>query len=143
MREWITASPQETEEVGKQLAARLMPGTVLAMFGGMGMGKTVLVHGLAAGMGNSAEVYSPTFALVNDYGGKPRLVHFDMYRISRWDELYETGFFDYIDSGAVLAVEWSENIEQALPENTVRVYFERLDDTHRRITVKEGEKTAR
>lgn len=88
---------------------------MLALFGGLGMGKTAFVRGLAAGRGLEAEVSSPTFALVHEYGGQPPLVHFDMYRVTGWDDLYSTGFFDYIDAGCILAVEWSENVEGALP----------------------------
>ena len=130
-----THSPAETEELGARLAAALQGGCVVAMFGGLGMGKTAFVRGMATGRGLDAEVSSPTFALVQDYGGQPPLVHFDMYRIETWDDLYSTGFFDYIDMGAILAVEWSEQIEGALPEDAVRVTFERLSDTDRRITI--------
>lgn len=129
----ITDSVKKTEDFGEQLAKELKTGDVVAMFGGMGMGKTQLVRGLARGLGLDAEVSSPTFALVHDYGGNPPLVHFDMYRISGWEDLYSTGFFDYQQEGAILAVEWSENIEQALPENAVRLYFTRIDDTTRQI----------
>lgn len=130
-----THSVQETEALGKRLAAALPGGGVVAMFGGLGMGKTAFVRGMAQTMCPEAEVSSPTFALVQDYGGGPPLVHFDMYRIETWDDLYATGFFEYIDMGAVLAVEWSEQIEGALPDDAVRVTFERLSDTDRRITI--------
>lgn len=130
-----THSVQETEAVGARLAKVLDRGGVVAMFGGLGMGKTAFVRGMATGRGLDAEVSSPTFALVQDYGGTPPLVHFDMYRIETWDDLYATGFFEYIDMGAILAVEWSEQIENALPEDVVRVTFERLSDTDRRITI--------
>ena len=130
-----THSAVETEAVGAKLAKALDRGGVVAMFGGLGMGKTAFVRGMATGRGIDAEVSSPTFALVQDYGGTPPLVHFDMYRIETWDDLYATGFFEYIDMGAILAVEWSEQIENALPEDAVRVTFERLSDTDRRITV--------
>lgn len=130
-----THSVGETEAVGARLAKALDRGGVVAMFGGLGMGKTAFVRGMAAGRGLDAEVSSPTFALVQDYGGTPPLVHFDMYRIETWDDLYATGFFDYIDMGAIMAVEWSEQIENALPKDVVHVTFERLSDTDRRITI--------
>ena len=120
-----------TEEYGRHLARELKSGTVLALFGGMGMGKTALVRGIAAGMGLSAEVSSPTFALVHDYGGNPPLVHFDMYRVTGWEDLYSTGFFDYLDAGAILVVEWSENIVSALPEDAIRLHISRVDETTR------------
>lgn len=122
-----------TEEYGRRLAAELRSGTVLALFGGMGMGKTALVRGIAAGLGLSAEVSSPTFALVHDYGGNPPLVHFDMYRVTGWEDLYSTGFFDYLDAGAIIVVEWSENILSALPEDAIRLQFTRVDENTRLI----------
>lgn len=130
---YISNSVAETEKYGQMLADELAPGSVLALFGGMGMGKTALVRGLAQGLGLDAEVSSPTFALVHDYGGTPPLVHFDMYRINGWEDLYSTGFFEYLDAGAILVVEWSENIEAALPESAIRIHFTRLDETVRRI----------
>ncbi len=122
-----------TEEYGRELAKELNSGSVVAFFGGMGMGKTAMVRGIAAGLGLNAEVSSPTFALVHDYGGQPPLVHFDMYRVSGWEDLYSTGFFDYLDAGAILVVEWSENIENALPEDAIRLRMQRIDDTTRLI----------
>ena len=122
-----------TEEYGRRLAQDLRSGTVVALFGGMGMGKTAMVRGIASGMGLDAEVSSPTFALVHDYGGQPPLVHFDMFRVTTWDDLYSTGFFDYLDAGAILVVEWSENIESALPEDAIRIHISAPDDTTRFI----------
>ena len=122
-----------TEEYGMHLASELHGGTVLALFGGMGMGKTALVRGIAAGLGLSAEVSSPTFALVHDYGGHPPLVHFDMYRVTGWEDLYSTGFFDYLDAGAILVIEWSENIVSALPDDAICLNFSRIDENTRLI----------
>ncbi len=133
MSHYISDSVEMTEKYGEKLADELKAGTVVAMFGGMGMGKTQLVRGIARGLGLDAEVSSPTFALVHDYGGDPPLVHFDMYRINGWEDLYSTGFFDYQEAGAILAVEWSENIENALPADAIRLYFTRVDDTTRQI----------
>ena len=135
MEEYITRSPSETEAVGAQLAKTLAGGETVALYGGLGMGKTAFVRGMASVMAPTAEVSSPTFALVHDYGGRPQLVHFDMYRVTGWDDLYATGFWEYADAGAVTAVEWSENIEGALPQDAVRVRFERLSDTDRRIVI--------
>lgn len=132
---FVTHSEQETMALGERLAARCAAGTVVAFFGGLGMGKTAFVRGMARHLSPSAQVSSPTFALVNDYGGQPPLVHFDMYRITGWEDLDTTGFFDYRDAGAVLAVEWSENVEGALPTDAVRVTFERLSENERSITI--------
>ena len=126
-----------TEEYGRRLASELSSGMVVAFYGGMGMGKTAMVRGIADGLGLDAEVSSPTFALVHHYGGNPPLVHFDMYRVTSWDDLYSTGFFDYLDEGAILVVEWSENIEAALPEETIRLRIERVDE-HTRLIKREG-----
>ncbi len=135
MAVFVTDSEQETAALGERLAAVLESGTVVAFFGGLGMGKTAFVRGMARVLSPDAAVSSPTFALVNDYGGTPPLVHFDMYRVCGWEDLDTTGFFDYLDAGAVLAVEWSENMEAALPADAVRITFEREGDTRRHITV--------
>ena len=130
-----THSAQETEALGKRLAAALPGGGVVAMFGGLGMGKTAFVRGMAQHICPDAEVSSPTFALVQDYGGRPPLVHFDMYRIESWDDLYSIGYFDYLSSGGILAVEWSENIGEALEENTIYIEIENLGDNKRNIKI--------
>ncbi len=132
-KRWETHSAAETEAVGEDIAKSLRGGQVLALFGGMGMGKTAFVRGLARGMNLSAEVSSPTFALIHDYGGSPPLVHFDMYRISSWDDLLTTGYYDYLDAGAILVIEWSENIEAALPEDALRLRISAPDETTRII----------
>ena len=138
--EYLSHSPEETEHIGEMLGRRLRPGTVVAYRGGLGMGKTCFTRGLAAGLGiDPAEVSSPTFALVNEYrGGRLPLWHFDMYRVESLDALYSTGFFDYLDLGGVLALEWSENIDGALPEGTITITFERLGDESRSITIEGG-----
>lgn len=133
---FVTHSPEETETVAKKFAETLRGGEVLAFRGGMGAGKTAFVRGLADGLQVCGEVSSPTFALVHEYPGKIPLYHFDMYRITDWDDLYSTGFFDYLDqSNAVLAIEWSEQIEDALPEHTIFITLEHLSDEERKITI--------
>ncbi len=133
---YISNSPSETENIGKALGKKLKNGVVIAFLGGLGMGKTCFTRGLALGLGSTDTVTSPTFALVNEYlSGRLPLYHFDMYRISGWEDLYSTGFFDYIEQGGVLACEWSENIQNALPKNTIFVKFESLSDTERKITI--------
>lgn len=136
MKRYHSLSSSETERIAAEFAKTLSGNEVVAMFGTLGMGKTAFVRGLAKGLGNDAQVSSPTFAIVHDYGGNPHLYHFDMYRISTWDDLYSTGFFDYLDMGGILAVEWSENIENALPEGYIRVVFEKgQEDDERTITI--------
>lgn len=136
--QFISESVTQTELIAENLGKKVAPATVIAYFGGLGMGKTAFTRGLARGMGINADVSSPTFAIVNDYGGNPPLVHFDMYKVDSWDDLYSSGFFDYLDMGAVLAVEWSENIENALPEGTVRVTIEQGESENQRIITVEG-----
>lgn len=128
-------SVAETFEIGRQLGSKIKKGTTIAYFGPMGMGKTAFTHGLASGMGIDEKcVSSPTFALVHEYRGKDTtLYHFDMYRISTWDDLYSTGYFDYLDAGETLAVEWSENIENALPDNCIRINFSHGEAENDRI----------
>ncbi|MCR4594311.1 MAG: tRNA (adenosine(37)-N6)-threonylcarbamoyltransferase complex ATPase subunit type 1 TsaE [Clostridiales bacterium] len=139
MQKFVTNSEKETIELGNRLGKTLKPATVVAFYGGLGMGKTTFTRGLAKALDADADVSSPTFAIVNDYGGNPHLYHFDMYRVESWDDLYSSGFFDYYDAGAVLAVEWSENIENALPDNTIRVTIEHGEnDNQRNITIDGG-----
>ena len=138
MLKFHSCSTLETENIAAELAKKISGGTVIAFYGGLGMGKTAFTRGLAKGLGNTSDVSSPTFAIVNDYGGNPPLVHFDMYKVNTWEDLYSSGFFDYCDMGAVIAVEWSENIENALPENTLRVYIEKGDSENERIITVEG-----
>lgn len=141
MQIFVTNDENETVSLGERFAKTLKGGTVVAFFGGLGMGKTAFTRGMAKAVGAVRDVSSPTFAIVNDYGGEPHLYHFDMYRVESWEDLYSSGFFDYYENGGLLAVEWSENIENALPENTVRVVFERgKNDTERIITIDGGEK---
>ena len=138
MQKFITNSADETTELGRKLGQSLKGGTVVAFFGGLGMGKTAFTRGLAKALCVKEEVSSPTFAIVNDYGGNPPLYHFDMYRVETWDDLYASGFFDFYEAGGILAVEWSENIENALPENTVRVQIERGEHDNQRIITIDG-----
>ncbi len=137
MERYLTNNPTETEKIGEILGQKINNGVVIAFKGGLGMGKTCFTRGLAKGLGSTDQVTSPTFALINEYlSGRLPLYHFDMYRISSWEDLYSTGFFDYIEQGGVLACEWSENIESALPDNTVFVEFTRLSDNEREIIIK-------
>ena len=126
--EIITHSPEETEALGRCIGSMLSGDEMIALFGGLGMGKTAFVRGLAEGMGiDPNEISSPTFAIVHEHEGRYMLYHFDMYRVESWDDLYSTGFFDYLGKGVVVT-EWSENIEGALPEE--RVTIEISDPAH-------------
>ena len=134
-QEFVTHSPAETQALGERLAAQLAGGEVIAFTGGMGAGKTAFTRGLAIGLGAGDVASSPTFALVNEYQGRLVLDHFDMYRIETWEDLESTGFFDYLEGGAVLAVEWSENIEEALPEPHITVEIAIEEGDRRTITI--------
>ncbi len=131
----LTHSPTETEQVGQALAAQLTAGTVLALRGDLGAGKTAFTRGLARGLGYERAVTSPTFTIVNEYeGGRLPLFHFDLYRLSSPDELWDIGWEDYLDRGGVCAVEWSERAEELL-SGAVTVTLRRVDDSTREITV--------
>ena len=136
---FTTKSTYETELLGQRLGKVLRRGDVVAYFGGLGVGKTAFTRGLAEGMGIAADVSSPTFAIVNVYHGSPMLCHFDMYRIDGWDDLCTTGYFEYLEDDAVLAVEWSENIENVLPDNTLFVTIEKGENETDRIFTFEGD----
>ena len=136
---YVTHSPEETEAIGEQLAGSLQPGDVIAFYGDLGAGKTAFTRGLARGLGILVPVTSPTYTIVNEYlCGRLPLFHFDMYRLGSADELFDIGWEDYLHRGGVCAVEWSENVEEAL-ENVVRVTISRLNDTDREILVERGE----
>ena len=138
MVKMISKSTEDTEKIGENFGKTLNGGVVIAFRGGLGMGKTCFTRGLAKGLGCTEQVTSPTFALINEYlSGRIPLYHFDMYRISGWEDLYSTGFFDYIEDGGVIAAEWSENIENALPDNTIYVTINKIDDNTREIIITE------
>lgn len=140
MTRFITNSVEETESLGEQIANRLNGTETIALFGGLGMGKTAFTRGLCRGLGIDDGVSSPTFALVNEYSGKYKVCHFDMYRVQTWDDLYSTGFFDYLGN-AVLVIEWSENIEGALPDDAVKIHIGRGESDDQRIFDIEGVET--
>ena len=137
----ITKSPEQTELLGKKLAAFLRPGDVIAYYGDLGAGKTAFTRGLAAGLGIREAVTSPTYTIVNEYlSGRMPLFHFDMYRLSSSEELFDIGWEDYLSRGGVCAVAWSEQVADALPEGTVYVTLTRHPehDGWRSITVEGG-----
>ena len=138
--EYLSRSEAETEALGARLAAVLTPGAVVAYRGGLGMGKTAFTRGLAKGLGYEGRVTSPTMTIVNEYeGGRLPLFHFDMYRLEDDDALFDIGWEDYLSRGAVCAVEWSENVQDAFFGDEVVVRIEKLNDTDRKITIEGAE----
>ena len=136
--EFTTHSPQETESLGQKLGQILPAGTVIAYRGDLGAGKTAFTRGLARGLGATEQVTSPTYTIVNEYlSGRLPLFHFDMYRLASADDLFDIGWEDYLERGGVCAVEWSENVEEAL-ENAIFVTIEKTGEDSRRITVEGG-----
>lgn len=139
MKEYISNSKEETIQIAKSIVPLLKNHDVIFFNGGLGMGKTAFCQGLCDGLGINATVTSPTFAIVNEYlSNKLSLFHFDMYRIENEDQLYNIGFYDYLDRDGICAVEWSENIKDYFDENTVTVSFEKTGETTRKICI-EGE----
>ena len=136
---FLTNSPRETEAVGEALAKLLQPGTVVAYQGDLGAGKTAFTRGLARGLGYTEPVTSPTYTIVNEYlGGRLPLFHFDMYRLKSSDDLWAIGWEDYLERGGVCAVEWSENVADAM-EEPVLVTIYKLGEDARRITIEGGD----
>lgn len=134
MKEVITHSYEETLAMASNYAKTLPKGSVIGFVGGLGMGKTAFTTGFVKGLGINADVSSPTFAICNDYIGKnARVYHFDMYRVESWDDLYSTGFFDYLETDAYILAEWSENIFGALPDDAVIIEIEKIDENTRRF----------
>ena len=135
---FLTHSPEETEKIGASLAKQLSPGTVIAYRGDLGAGKTAFTRGLARGLGYTDLVTSPTYTIVNEYlSGRIPLFHFDMYRLKNSDDLFDIGWDDYLERGGVCAVEWSENVADAM-ENAIFVTIEKTGEGTRRITVEGG-----
>lgn len=136
--EFLTNSPEETEAVGAALGKILPPGTVIAYRGDLGAGKTAFTRGLARGLGYAEPVTSPTYTIVNEYlGGRLPLFHFDMYRLASADDLWDIGWDDYLERGGVCAVEWSENVADAL-EDAMVITLEKTGDSSRRILIEGG-----
>ena len=140
--EFLTNSPEETEAIGKRLGEKLTPGAVIAYQGDLGAGKTAFTRGVACGLGAKESVTSPTYTIVNEYlSGKYPLFHFDMYRLASSDDLFDIGWEDYLERGGVCAVEWSENVADAM-EGAIIVTIEKLGEETRRITIEGGEDLA-
>ena len=136
--EFLTNSPEETEKIGSALGKIIKPGTVIAYRGDLGAGKTAFTRGLAKGLGSDEMVTSPTYTIVNEYlGGRCPLFHFDMYRLASSDDLWDIGWEDYLDRNGICAVEWSENVADAM-EGSISITIEKLGDDARRITIEGG-----
>ena len=136
---YYTNSPEETEAVGQLIASRLRPGTVIAFEGDLGAGKTAFTRGLARGLGATDRVTSPTYTIVNEYlGGRLPLFHFDMYRLGSSDDLFDIGWEDYLERGGICAVEWSENVRDAM-EGALIIRIEKTGESSRTITLEGGE----
>lgn len=133
----ISQSEQETRDAARQIAEKLEPGDVILFTGEMGVGKTAFTKGLAEYFGTDEEVSSPTFALVHEYPGRVPVFHFDLYRIFGFDDLYAIGFFDYLDRGGILVVEWSENVPELENEleSVIKIDIRKLTDDVRQISV--------
>ena len=139
---YTTHSPAETEALGAALGRVLTPGTVIAYRGDLGAGKTAFTRGLARGLGYADPVTSPTYTIVNEYlGGRLPLFHFDMYRLRSSEDLWDIGWEDYLDRGGVCAVEWSENVDDAM-EDALYITIEKLGEDSRRITLEGGDDLA-
>ena len=136
---YTSQSEADTEALGCRLAQTLPNGAVVAMYGDLGAGKTAFVRGMARGLGLSCRVSSPTFTIVNEYLGERELIHFDMYRLSGADELFEIGWEDYLNRGAICVVEWSENVRDAFFGDEITVSIEKTGDTTRNITIEGAE----
>lgn len=140
--QYITNSPEQTEAIGAALGKILQPGTVIAYRGDLGAGKTAFTRGLAMGLGCREIVTSPTYTIVNEYlGGRIPLFHFDMYRLRCSDDLFDIGWEDYLERDGICAVEWSENVEDAM-EDAIYITIEKLGEDTRRITLEGGDRLA-
>ena len=134
--DYLTHNEAETEALGAKLASVLSSGAVVAYQGGLGVGKTAFTRGLARGLNYKGRVTSPTFTIVNEYeGGRLPLFHFDMYRLADADALFDIGWEDYLDRGGVCAVEWSEQVADAMPEDTVYVTIARCPEADHWSTI--------
>ena len=137
--ERYSASERETEALGEALVERLSPGAVVAFTGDLGAGKTAFVRGMAKGLDIPQRVTSPTFTIVNEYeGGRLPLFHFDLYRLGSSDELFDIGWEDFLRRGGICAVEWSENVADALEPDTVFIDIRRGEGPEDRVITVKG-----
>lgn len=137
MIEIISESLEKTENIGKAIASKLSGTEIIALFGELGAGKTALTRGICQGLDVKDNVCSPTFAIVNEYRGKYKVYHFDMYRVNGIDDLSSTGYFDYLNTG-ILIIEWSENIKEILPDDAIKVTINYGREENERVLTFEG-----
>lgn len=134
--EIISKSPEQTEEIGEKIGKLLKKKDIIALSGDLGAGKTAFTRGVARGVGFTGRVTSPTFAIVNEYMSENDMIyHFDMYRITNSEELYNIGFDDYLNSDGILIIEWSENVLEALPKEIIFIDIKNIDENTRKLTV--------
>ncbi len=139
MIRFISKCENDTKEIAQKIAEKLKANDFIALFGGMGMGKTTFTRHLAKALGYEGEASSPTFAIINEYnGGRLPIYHFDMYRIETFDDLYSTNFFEYCEMGGIVVCEWSENIENVLPENYIKITISQGENENTRVFEIEG-----
>lgn len=140
MERFEVSSLEQTRQVAQHLANKISSPVVIAYYGGLGAGKTTFSRFLAEALGSCDEVTSPTFAMVHEYRGRLPIYHFDMYRVSDYEELYSTGYYDYLDTGVML-IEWSENVEDELPSEYLKLTIDHgEDDSSRIITIEQVKK---
>ena len=137
MDDYFSKSVEDTERFAEEFGKKLTGTEIIALYGDLGAGKTSFTRGLARGLDVEDSVTSPTFAIVNEYSGTYPLYHFDMYRIENWNDLESIGFFDYINNGIII-IEWSENIEGALPSEIIKIFIDKTDNENERIIKVEG-----
>ncbi len=136
MTEWMTGCAAETRKAGECLASRLQAGDVLALYGDMGAGKSELTRGIARGLGVEGHIVSPTFTVLQAYeSGRLPLYHFDWYRLSGPEELYELTMEEYLYGQGVAVVEWPQQAAEALPETHLKVTLTPLGENRRRIAL--------
>jgi tRNA threonylcarbamoyladenosine biosynthesis protein TsaE len=132
-----TRSVDETRKLGETIGATVSVGTILALFGDLGSGKTSFVQGLAGGLGVSDEYYitSPSYTIINEYPGRHPLFHVDLYRITNSVEIEDIGLYEILNDDGVVAIEWADRMGKDLPPNHVEVQFEIIDDKTRKISI--------
>ena len=130
-----TNSPLETEELGKKLGNALRKGDVVSLRGSLGAGKTVIAKGIARSLGIEEAIVSPTFTLVQEYDGREKLYHLDIYRLSGDDEFESMGGEEFLYPDGITLIEWSEKIDDMLPDNTIYITVTINDDLSRTIEI--------